>query len=202
MTLKQTKEGTRAAGLTQPLRPILYVPHTILQDTASYFLPYSQAGVETACYWFGMEIDTSQIVTTLVIPRLYQAKRNYRINPVSSQRLAHEMSEQGLVNLAQVHTHPPDCGVEHSPYDDHAAYSTRTHALSFVWPDYGRSASHDLGNVGVHECRGGHWILLTASQVAERVRLLHSIVDYRWEIEQGDIEENNDTRKPVEETSR
>jgi hypothetical protein len=195
MTLKQNKEVTCAAGLTQPPLPILHVPHTILQDTFTYFLPYGQASVETACYWFGIEIDTNQIVTTLVIPRLYQTKGNYRIDTVSSRRLANEMSEQGLVNLAQVHTHPPGCSVEHSLYDDQHAYSTREYALSFVWPSYGRSASYDLRSVGVHERREGRWILLTRSQVTERVRLLNSVVDYRWEIEHGNIEENNDKGK-------
>src|SRR5260370_40480235 len=91
MTSKQKKEVTCAAGFTQPSPPILYISHTILRDTFAYFLPYDRAGVETACYWFGIEANTSQVVTTIVIPRLYQTKGNYRIDTTSSRSRAHEM---------------------------------------------------------------------------------------------------------------
>jgi hypothetical protein len=193
MTLKRKKQPSQAAEVTQPPLHILYVPRSLLRDTASYFLPYCQARVETACYWFGIEADTCQVATTLVLPRLYQTAGNYSIDITSSRRLANEMVFLGLVNLAQVHTHPPHCSVRHSRYDDQHAYSTRNGSLSLVWPDYGCSASQSLTGVGVHERRSGRWIQLTEAQIAERIHLVESVADYRWDIVSGGIEERHDT---------
>jgi hypothetical protein len=193
MTIKRKKETSHSAGLTQGPLPLLYIPRAILRDTTTYFLPYCRPGVETACFWFGIETGTCQVVTTLVIPRLLQTAGNYQIDTTISRRLANEMSEQGLVNLAQVHTHPFGCSVSHSFYDDQQAYSTREGALSFVWPDYGCTASYNLTGVGIHERRRGHWVRLTEAQVTERICLIDSIADYRWELRSGGIEKNNDT---------
>ncbi len=194
MTLKRKKKLSQAAEVTQPPLHMLYVPRSLLRDTSTYFLPYCQAGVETACYWFGIETDTCQVATTLVLPRLYQTVGNYYIDTTSSRRLASEMVTQGLVNLAQVHTHPPRYSVTHSRYDDQHAYSTREGALSFVWPDYGYAANQTLTGVGVHERRGRRWTQLTEAQVLERIHLIESIADYRWEIVSGGIEEQHDSR--------
>ena len=102
------------------------------------------------------------------------------------------MGAQGLVNLAQVHTHPPQCSVSHSPYDDQHSYSTREGALSLVWPDYGCTAGLNLKGVGVHERRGGRWIRLNEEQVVQRIHLVDSIADYRWEIVSERTEEQHD----------
>jgi hypothetical protein len=193
MTLKRKKQLSRAAEVTQPPLHILYVPRSLLRDTASYFLPYCQARVETACYWFGIETDTRQVATTLVLQRLYQTAGSYSIDTTYSRRLASEMVSLGLVNLAQVHTHPPHCSVTHSHYDDQYAYSTRDGSLSLVWPAYGCSASHSLIGVGAHEQQSGHCIQLTEAQISERIHLVESVADYRWDIVSGGIEEQHDT---------
>jgi hypothetical protein len=91
-----------------------------------------------------------------------------------------------LTNLAQVHTHPSDW-VEHSPYDDERAYSTREGALSLVWPDYGLSLNYDLCGVGVHVRRAGAWVQLDEREAGERIRLVDDFADYRWRIEGGGI---------------
>jgi hypothetical protein len=193
MTSKGQKAISQAADFSQPPSSILYVARAILQDTAAYFLPYCQAGVETACYWFGVETESCQVVTTLAIPRLYQTAVNYRVDTTSSRLLAGAMSAQGLVNLAQVHTHPPHCPVSHSLYDDQYSYSTREGALSLVWPDYGCTAGQNLNGVGVHERREGHWMRLSDEQVAQRIHPVDSIADYRWEIVSGRTEEQHDS---------
>lgn len=182
MTTPSAKNQLPVAGGKRPVSRILSVPESILQQMAAFFVPYGQAGVETACYWFGVEWETSQVVTTLVLPRLFQSAGMYRVDTSPARRMAREMSAAGLVNLAQVHTHPPDCSVNHSRFDDEHAYSTREGALSLVWPDYGRSVGMDFAEVGVHERRQGRWCRLTAAQVGERIHLLKSLADYRWDI--------------------
>ncbi len=201
MTTPYAKNQPRAVGEKRPVSRVLSVPESILQQMTTFFLPYGQAGVETACYWFGFEWETTQVVTTLVLPRLFQSAGMYRVDTSPARRMAREMSAAGLANLAQVHTHPPDCPVNHSRFDDEHAYSTREGALSLVWPDYGRLARVDFAEVGVHERHQGRWVRLTAAQVVERIHILKSLADYRWDI-LACPEEDGDERTNFSSASR
>jgi len=164
----------------------LFISRAVLRRTHEYFLPYWQARVETACYWFGVDADGLQVVTTVAAPKLYQTPGNYSVDMASLRRLAAAMRAQRLINLAQVHTHPSDW-VDHSPYDDERAYSTREGALSLVWADYGLSLNYDLSGVGVHERRGGVWVQLDERKAGEIIRLVDDFADFRWQIEGGGI---------------
>jgi hypothetical protein len=165
----------------------LYVPRWVLSSTHSYFLPYWEARVETACYWFGAQAGTLQVVTTLATPRLIQTAGDYRVDMSPMRRLSAAMRRQGLQNLAQVHTHP-GADVGHSWVDDARAYSTREGALSLVWPHYGRDHCHDLRGVGIQELRGGKWVDLDGQSSIRRVRVVDSVADYRWEIRGGGMD--------------
>lgn len=164
-----------------PSTRVLILPRAALNETHAFFLPYWRAGVETACFWFGVEAGDRQVVTTVAMPRLHQSQGHYRVERDSLRRLAETMRAQGLINLAQVHTHP-GLWVGHSPYDDDNAYSTRTGALSFVWPEYGRSLLHTLAGIGVHERYEGAWRQLDQESIERRVHLVDSRADVRWEI--------------------
>lgn len=166
---------------------MLILSRSVIRRTHEYFLPYWNAGVETACYWFGHDADSLQIVTTVAVPKLFQSPGNYRVEPESWRRLARSMKEQGLTNLAQIHTHPIDYTVRHSPFDDQQAYSTQEGGLSLVFADYGVGCRYDLGAVGVHERTAAGWRLLEANDVADRIRMVDDFADFRWEITGGDI---------------
>ncbi len=58
-----------------------------------------------------------------------------------------------------------------------------------VWPDYGLALTHDLAGIGVHERRNGRWARLSDEQVGWRIRIVDSVSDQRWEIEGGDLED-------------
>jgi len=178
-------ESLAPAPLPPPAPALLYVPRTILRDTHDAFLPYWRAGVETAAYWFGVATGHLAVATTVVLPRLDQSAGHYQVDVASLRRLVANMRVQGLTNLAQVHTHP-SAWVGHSAYDDAHAYSTRVGALSLVWPHYGRAYAYDLCGVGVHERRDGQWVHLSAADVANRIRLIDSVADQRWDIVCGD----------------
>jgi hypothetical protein len=167
--------------------PALFVPRAIINATYEYFLPYWKAEVETACFWFGVDLGGYQVATTVAVAKLFQTRGNFRVEKDSMRRLSASMAQQRLLNLAQVHTHPSEW-VNHSPYDDERAYSTREGALSVVWPDYGQSIRHDLRKLGVHEMRAGAWRQLGVAEILERVRLVDSLADFRWKIEHGGIE--------------
>jgi hypothetical protein len=164
----------------------LIVSRAALRRTHEYFLPYWQARVETAGFWFGIDAGGVQVVTTVTAPKLYQTPGNYSVDMASLRHIAAAMRAQGLTNLAQVHTHPSDW-VDHSPYDDERAYSTREGALSLVWAHYGLSLNYDLSGVGILERRGGEWVKLDERGTRERIRLVDDFADFRWRIEGGGI---------------
>lgn len=167
---------------------ILVVPTAVVATTHALLRPSWRAGVEGAALWAGVETPGGGVVTTVVTPALEQSAGNYRMRPGSLRRMSRHLSRDGLTVLAQVHTHP-SAWVGHSRYDDAHAYSQRDGALSLVWPHYGVLLSHDLRGVGVHERRGGRWVQLDNAGAAARVRLVDSHADFRWEIERGDLDE-------------
>ncbi len=165
---------------------ILYVSQTLLRQTHESFFPAWQAQAEAACLWCGVETDAYQVATTLAIPRLVHSAGAYRIERGSMRRLADHLNSQGLVVLAQLHTHPPKAGTHHSCYDDAHAYSTRQGALSLVWPDYGHLATFSLEHLGVHERDGDRWVRLEKDDVARRIRLVDATIDDRYSIQVDD----------------
>lgn len=186
---------TRKSGIKEPVASTtsaartLVVSKSILRDTHVYFAPYWRARVETACFWFGVNAGDKQVVTTVAAPKLFQTSGNYLVERSSMSRVAAEMRAYGLTNLAQVHTHPSKW-IGHSSYDDDHAYSTREGALSLVWADYGFGVGHGLGDVGVHERRGGEWVRLEEKDIYTRIRIVDSFADYRWEIDCGAINDD------------
>lgn len=191
-TLHSGREAAEPMRPEEPARgSVLYLPRALLQATHAAFGPYVQAGVEMAAWWCGVEAGETggiQIVTTLALPRLlHQTPGSYQIDGEAQAELAAEFAAQGLVILAQVHTHPAECSVRHSPYDDQHAYSTRDGSLSFVWPAYGAPLSGGLveTGIGVHERRDDRWVLLPEHAVVERVRLVESLLDRRWRMRVG-----------------
>lgn len=168
---------------------MLFVPQSVLRRTHDYFYPYWQAGVETACFWFGVNSELSQVVTTVSAPKLFQTSGNYMVEMTSMRRLVEEMRAQRVTNLAQIHTHPIDYEAKHSWFDDNRAYSTKDGALSLVWPDYGMQLGFDLSHVGVHERRKGKWCLLDQPDVQRRIQLVDDFADFRWTIDGKGIQD-------------
>lgn len=168
--------------------PVLYVPSELLTNTHRHLMPHWRAGVEAACLWFGVEKGSVRVATTLALPVLLQSAGNYRMEPSSLRCIAAQMRKQGLIAVAQVHTHPA-AWVGHSRYDDERAYSTRDASLSLVWPHYGHAVGHDLEGIGVHERRNGRWEQLRDEEVGQRVRVVDSLADHRWEIRRADLED-------------
>jgi hypothetical protein len=167
----------------------IIVPSTIAITTFEAFVPYWKAGVETAFYWAGPDTNGQKVVTTLVQPSLSQTGRNYQVTAQSRARMAQELSEQELVVHAQVHTHPGSW-VGHSPYDDNHAYSTREGSISIVWPNYGRTCSHDLSEVGILTRQNGRWVeLVDREDRSAHVQIVESRVDLRWMIHPGGLDE-------------
>lgn len=185
--MTKQEELTERKKAECPRPETLIVPRSIMWRTHEYFFPYWQAGVETACFWFGHDAGDVQIVTTVAAPKLFQTAGNYRIDTAAWPRLIKSFRKQKLTNLAQIHTHPINYRVDHSWYDDAHAYSTRSGSLSLVFPDYGLAIEFDLRSIGVHERSDTGWRRLSKSEVFQRILLVDDFADFRWSIEAGGI---------------
>lgn len=186
-----TPKPASTSTLPLPAAPArVTLPRWILLETHRAFVPYWQAGVETALFWAGPDHGEQAVITTLVQPALRQTPGNYQVPPDARAQMARRLREQHLVIHAQVHTHPAQW-IGHSAYDDAHAYSTAEGSLSVVWPAYGHTCTHDLSGLGIHVRHQGRWTQLFEPH--DRARHLHVVddhIDQRFSIHGGGINDS------------
>ena len=162
----------------------LYVPHEVVLDTWRALRPTADAGAEGMVLWVtpaSMYTSPVQVVTTVLVPRQRVSAGRYEIPPDAVRAMGRTLRESGLVNVAQVHTHPRDW-VVHSAWDGAHAFSLREGALSIVWPYYGRVLT-PMDAWGVHECRSHAWERLPLAEACSRVRVVPGVLDLRHALE-------------------
>jgi proteasome lid subunit RPN8/RPN11 len=164
-------EGARPRPETpyQAGSQVLRVPRSALARALEVFQQAAQR--ECCCFWYGVRdgADVISEVRAVIIPRQRQARRNYLV-PVDAMRdVQRRAGPLGMVNLAQLHSHPGP-HVDHSLYDDEMANSRR--ALSVVVPNYGHWRNDWPSGVGIHEFQAGFWHRLDDALVQRRVAIV------------------------------
>lgn len=161
---------------------VLLVPRHILEQTQKAFVEYWKKNQEAVAYWFGKENEHEKIdiVLSIAIPKAFHSGGNYDVPAEQAAKVGRTLSSQGLVCLAQIHTHPGDSGI-HSWYDDANAISTRNGFLSLVMPYGGNIGVYNLNNITVHECWGGEWAILDDHAKSKRIVIIDDFVDLRVE---------------------
>ena len=158
----------------------LFVPESVVIDSWRALRATAEAGCEGVVMWAGPRhqhgLDV-QVVTTVLTPAQEVSPGRYHIPYESVRQMGVSLRQRGLVNLAQLHTHPGR-PVTHSPYDDENAFSSQEGAVSIVWPSYGREVPA-LGDWGVHERRSGRWVRLGLDEAQARITLIPPVVDLR-----------------------
>ena len=170
--------GERAASR------VLYVPESVVVATWRALRETASRGCEATARWAGPAFQFGageQVVTTVVVPGQRVGPGRFEVPHAATRTMGAALGDAGLVNLAQLHTHP-DEWVGHSRWDDARAYSTRNGALSIVWPHYGRVLSPPE-HWGVHECVGARWRRLGLSAAAARLVVLPDGRDLRVAVE-------------------
>ena len=104
--------------------------------------------VEQVCYFDGVVVDTSGVVTTLTFPRADNHAGRFNVSAEAMSEAGKHLRQYRLRRLAQVHTHPTEW-TGHSPWDDELAYSQMPGAISIVLPQFGRSRP-SLQDAGCH----------------------------------------------------
>ncbi len=119
---------------------VLQVPESVIDESWRALRATAARGCEGVVFWAApadQYLEAVQTCTTVVVPKQYVSPGRYEVPPDAVRALGRTLRAAGLVNVAQLHTHP-DQWVGHSAWDDEHAFSLRDGALSIVWPDYGR----------------------------------------------------------------
>lgn len=159
---------------------VLFVTEEILIESWRSFREGARRGVESTLRWAGPGFQSrgyAQLVSTVLVPAQRVNRGFFEVPHDATRTMGATLGSLGLVNLAQLHTHP-GYSVEHSEWDDSHAYSSREGALSIIWPLYGRHVP-PFSDWGVHECRNSKWLQLDHDAAAARVIVLPSLVDLR-----------------------
>jgi proteasome lid subunit RPN8/RPN11 len=145
-------------------------------------LATSRPGVERVAYLDGVRTGEGTslgmgIVTTVSVPYAVQSAGHFTVSAEEMSRAGAHLRRQGLVRLAQVHTHPGH-DTRHSPTDDESAYSRKAGAVSIVlpWHAAGDPSPTD-GTVHVHD--GDGWRQLSQAEAEAFIRVIPATVDTR-----------------------
>jgi hypothetical protein len=137
--------------------------------------------VEQVCYFDGIvEAGGDGVVTTLTIPNAQLHRQRFEVSPPAMSQAGKHFRVYRLKRLAQVHTHPTEW-TAHSPWDDQKAYSQLSGAVSIVLPHFARGRP-GLSEAGVHVRTVVGWQSLSPAEVATRLRVIPSVLDFRPQI--------------------
>lgn len=170
----------RSSKTYVPTTVVLLLPKQAVALMQQGLAEYRLARVEGCCFWYGPKTDSEKIfVTHVVFPKQVNNQRHFSVPSEAVAEMSDATRPLGIVNRAQIHTHPGSW-VGHSPYDDEHAISRK--ALSIVFPWYGSAIKAWPRAVGVHEFQNDIWHRLRAQQKLRRIQLVDgeiNLVDLR-----------------------
>jgi hypothetical protein len=126
---------------------------------------------EAIVVWAGRVDDVGARIVAAVAPPLEEIQARalwHHLSARAHARMSRWMQANGLIALAQVHTHP-DAWVGHSETDDAYPFAPDVGFWSIVWPGYAMGQPAPLTAWGVHERREAGWHQLSKDEVQHRL---------------------------------
>lgn len=158
--------------------PLVYIPETLLHLTGRLLASFrADRPAEGVVYWFGIEIGSRAVITSLVVP---DADTRYGDVVTSAEANAEALTVivgTPLALLGQAHSHPRH-HVRHSPVDDRETFAQFPGALSVVVPYFGRRGV-DLTRCGVHRYLEDGYTLISLEHVSDHLQVLPGVKDLR-----------------------
>jgi len=145
---------------------ILILSAPLWQSTLQALARYGPRRVEAACLWYGDRKDDAARALAVGIPRQVNRARNFEI-PADALAELNQLMSDGLVVVAQVHSHPGSC-TTHSPWDNAMMVSRKI--FSLVIPHYAARPC-DPAAAGIHVHDGARWIKLAPTVTQEHLRV-------------------------------
>ncbi len=155
---------------------MITIPETLWERMLTEFAKEGRA-VEQVCYFDGVLLGDSGVVTTMTIPCAKLEAGRFHVPPEAMSEAGKHLRRFKLRRLAQVHTHPAEW-VGHSAWDDEWAYSQLPGAMSIVLPHFGRTRPR-LDQAGVHLRSTAGWRQLSHDDLLAHVRLVPGVLDFR-----------------------
>lgn len=141
-------------------------------------LATSPPRVERVSYLDGVRTPSGDgVVTTVTVPHADQSAGHFTVAAEEMSRAGAHLRTNGLVRLAQVHTHPGS-DVRHSKTDDSRAYSQRNGAVSIVLPWHATGDPRPTDGA-VHVRDGDGWRRLDPQEASSFINLVPAVVDTR-----------------------
>jgi hypothetical protein len=193
---KESAGASRVGGVGDSRT--LYVSEDILVASWRALRLTADESAEGIVFWTTaapLYASPVQVVTCLLVPQQRVSAGRYELPADAVREMGRALRARGLVNVAQLHTHPTDW-VDHSPWDDAHAFSLRDGALSIIWPRYGRDLPA-FETWGVHERQAGQWAWLSVAEAAARVRVLPAGIDLRTSLEWMHEEDDEFDVEPI-----
>jgi hypothetical protein len=135
-----------------------YLTSPVVDETLAVLRSFgtSKRPHEGVALWGGIETTQAKFVTTVIRPDAETGPGFFRIPHEAAARIGPAMRKAGVVYIAQVHSHPTYCSVDHSDGDDRDAFLKFQGLLSIVVPDYARGQSplRPFEQCGVHLFEG------------------------------------------------
>jgi len=127
----------------------------------------SDGGHEGLVFWAGEESNDATEYSAVVVPDATHSQFGVFVDELAYGRAVREARSQGLVLLAQVHSHPGR-DVRHSDGDDDLIVMPFEGMLSLVVPRYGVGWSR-LDTAGVHQFQDGRWVQCSADSILRSI---------------------------------
>lgn len=158
--------------------PTVYIPATLLAITGRLLESFAaEHPAEGIVYWFGLELDSQAVVTSLVVPDADTSHGDVVTSAAANAEALTAIVGTSLILIGQVHSHPR-ANVRHSVIDDRDTYAQFPGALSVVVPFFARQGVH-LDRCGIHRHIGGRFQLIPPTQVHEHLQVLPGVSDFR-----------------------
>jgi hypothetical protein len=158
--------------------PTIMITRTLLDQTARLLASFAELrDAEGVVYWFGLELGTSSVVTTLVVPNTAPELACVFTTAAANAEAMSVIVDTPLVLIGQAHSHPRGL-VGHSRVDDRETFAQFPSALSVVVPFYGRRGA-DLDRCGVHRHIDGRYVQIANNQIRDHLRVVPGFVDFR-----------------------
>jgi hypothetical protein len=164
---------------------MITIPETLWETMLAEFAK-DRRSVEQVCYFDGVLLGESGVVTTMTIPCAKLEAGRFHVHPDAMSEAGKHLRRLKLRRLAQVHTHPAEW-TGHSMWDNEWAYSQLPGALSIVLPHFGRTRT-PLEQAGVHLRSSSGWRQLACEEVPLHLRLVPGILNFRRTHEPARVE--------------
>ncbi len=152
--------------------PSVVIPENILKETEKGLLSFSKGDehYEGIVYWAGKEERGSLLVSRVVVPRAASTPVSFRVEALENSRIIASLQKEGLILIAQVHTHP-SLDVGNRPAEEEMGFFPYEGLFSLVVPGYGLDGLLPLTDSGVYLYHEGDFLRLSDEQVEKHFKL-------------------------------